>query len=65
MNCQNRETLENFILNSMQYINYLAKKKKDKMSKTITSFFFFFFLGALQAPILCPLFFQIYINNLS
>ena len=43
MNCQNVETLENFILNSMQYINYLAKKKKDKMSKTITCFIFFSF----------------------
>ena len=43
MNCQNVETLENFILNSMQYINHLAKKKKDKMSKTITCFIFFSF----------------------
>ena len=43
MNCQNVETLENFIINSMQYINYSAKKKKDKMSKTITCFIFFSF----------------------
>ena len=39
MNCYDAETLDNFILNPMQYINNLAKKG-DKVSIATTSYTF-------------------------
>ena len=44
-----------------------SAKKRDKVSIAITSseFYFSVFLGLPQWSILCPLFFIIYINNLS
>ena len=58
--------LEKFISSPLQYINNFSQKR-DKVSIAITSsnFIFLNFLGLPQGSISWPLYFAIYINNLS